>query len=319
MNAVVNSLFTESDYAVNDVELTMLSFGAGQDSTALLLSYIHDEEFRARYAPNNFIVVFSDTGDEHEHTYHHLAKMKILCEDNDIIFVHLTPDMGFHGNGWHSLAEAYKTYSAIGSKGYPKACSVRLKIDPIYHFLEEFLSENYELPKGRKRAHKEFSRIYGKINVLIGIAKGEEKRVAEPYTQKDGLWKVMALKNVYPLIEMDMDRQACQKYINRYLTYDVLPSNCMMCPYMSLQELLWLYKFKPLTFVDWCEFEENKFKKWKHIGDKNLGVWAKWIKEENRPYSLRDALRDAQNQFGHWTDDDLYSYKMNHGCVGTKY
>lgn len=305
--------------AANEVELSVLSFGAGQDSTTLLLQYIYDEEFRKRYAPNNFIVVFADTGNEHPHTYKHLAHVKLMCDEHDIVFVHITPNMGYHGNGWNTLTEQYRLHDSIGSKGYPKTCTARLKLDPIYKYLEDFIADNYELPRGRKRAFKAFSRIFGKINILIGIAKGEEVRVAEPFTKEDGLWKLMSLENKYPLIDMDMNRQSCQEYNRRYFDYDVKPSNCMMCPYTSLQELLWLHRFEPETFEEWCELEENKFRKWEHKGDKNIGVWAQWNKEEDRPYTLRDALRDAGKQFGHWTDEDLHSYKLNHGCVCSKY
>ena len=315
------SLFTDGQLAAeNEVELTVLSFGAGQDSTTLLLHYIHDEEFRKRYAENAFITIFADTGNEHPHTYHHLAQVKTLCDEHDIVFVHITPDMGYHGKGWSTLTEQYSLHDSIGSKGYPKTCTSRLKLNPIYSYLEDYIAESYELPRGRKKAFKAFSRIYGKINVLIGIAKGEESRMADPFTaEKDGLWKVLSLENKYPLIDMDMDRQACQEYNSRYFDYEVKPSNCMMCPFTSSQELLWLYRFANNTFEEWCELEENKFKKWEHVGNKNIGVWAKWIKEENRPYSLRDALKDAEARFGHWTDEDLHSYKMNHGCVASKY
>lgn len=58
--------------------LTLLSFGAGQDSTAILLKLIHDADFRTKYAPQDLIVVFSDTGDEHDETYAHLDTRRLL-------------------------------------------------------------------------------------------------------------------------------------------------------------------------------------------------------------------------------------------------
>lgn len=48
--------------------LTVLSYGGGQDSTALILKVIHDESFRAKYIPGDFIVVMADTGNEHKET-----------------------------------------------------------------------------------------------------------------------------------------------------------------------------------------------------------------------------------------------------------
>jgi len=300
----------------NGPKLTVLSFGAGQDSTALLLMYINDIEFRKHFAPNDFIVVFADTGDEHQHTYEHLKHIKTPCEKCGIKFVHITPDMGYHGKGWHSLREQYNTHCSVGSKAFMKTCSVRLKINPIYSYLEDYIADTYELPRGRKRAFKAFSRIYGKMNILIGIAHGEESRMAGEFDEE---WKQMALQNVYPLIQMGMDRFACQEINKKYIQYEVKPSNCLLCPWLSKPELLYLFRFLRDDYNDWVRIEQNKFAKHADKGEKNLGVWAKWIKDESRPYSLEDALVDAQKEFGHWTNEDLHNYKMNHGCVGSKF
>lgn len=56
----------------NPPRLTVLSYGAGRDSTALLSLYVFDPAFRARYAPSRFLLIFSDTSDEHVHTYAYL-------------------------------------------------------------------------------------------------------------------------------------------------------------------------------------------------------------------------------------------------------
>lgn len=320
MSRLPLALFDEvdvSEESLSGPKLTVLSYGAGQDSTALLLMYIHDEEFRKHFAPNDFVVVFADTGDEHDHTYEHLAYTKNLCKEHGIEFVHIVPDMGYHGKGWHSLREQYNTHCSVGSKAFLKTCSVRLKINPIYSYLEDYIADRYKLLRGRKRAFKEFSRIYGKVNVLIGIAHGEESRMAgEDFDEE---WKRMALKNVYPLVQMGMNRFACQEVNRKYLAHEVKPSNCILCPWLSLPELLYMYRFMPEHYEDWVRIEKNKFAKHAEKGGKNLGVWGKWKKDENRPYSLEDALADAQTQFGHWTDEDLHRYKMNHGCNGSKF
>lgn len=319
MSRLPLTLFNEIDSGCESVsgpKLTVLSYGAGQESTALFLSYIHDKDFRLHFAPNDFLMVFSDTGDEHDDTYEHVEKTKALCKIHGIEFVHITPDMGYHGKGWHSLREQYNTHCSVGSKAFVKSCSDKLKIKPIYNFLEDYLAKKYNLPSGRKRAHKAFSRIYGKINIIIGIAAGEESRMA---TSFDEDWKEMALNNVYPLVQMGMDRFACQAVNRTYLDYEVKPSNCRLCPWLSKPELLFLYRFMREDYNDWVRIENNKFIKHADKGDKNLGVWGKWNKAENRPYTLEDALKDAEKEFGHWTDEDLHRYKMNHGCNGSKF
>lgn len=299
-------------------KLTVLSYGAGQESTALLQSYIYDREFRSHFAPNDFVVVFSDTGDEHEHTYEHVEKTKTLCSLHGIEFVHIVPDMGYHCPAWSSLRGQYNTNCSVGSKAFVKSCSYNLKIYPIYNFLEDYIANKYNLLRGRKRAFKEFSRIYGKVNVLIGIACGEESRMAgDEFKDK---WKQMALNNVYPLVQMGMDRFACQAINRTYLDYEVKPSNCRLCPWLSKPELLFLYRFMREDYDDWVRIENNKFIKHADKGDKNLGVWGKWNKDENRAFLLKDALRVALEKYGEWSDERLIEYRYSHGhCVSSKY
>ena len=63
-------------------KLTVLSFGAGQDSTAILYKYIYDADFRVKYAPEDFLVIMSDTGDEHASTYKHVKEIRELCKEH---------------------------------------------------------------------------------------------------------------------------------------------------------------------------------------------------------------------------------------------
>lgn len=87
--------------------LTVLSFGGGQDSTALAYKLVYDADFRAKYAPGRILVIMSDTNDEHKETLANVATMKTFFAANRIEFVHLTNDMGFHSPAWQGLREFY--------------------------------------------------------------------------------------------------------------------------------------------------------------------------------------------------------------------
>ena len=123
-------------------KLTVLSFGGGQDSSVLLEKYLSDQEFRKRYAPNDFLVVMSDTGDEFDATYTHVREEK-RCTEAGVEFVFITSDMGYHSESWLNLKHFYRTKGTIGSKAFPKTCTDRLKLQPIYRFLEDWLSDRY--------------------------------------------------------------------------------------------------------------------------------------------------------------------------------
>lgn len=299
-------------------KLTLLSYGAGQDSDTILKKYIHDPAFRSEYAPQDFIVVMSDTGDEHASTYKHIIKTEELCRVHGIEFALITKDMGLHGS-WGDLRSFYRRTNTVGSKAFPKTCTDKLKIQPIYKYLETYIASHYPaipdeyvFPKGRKRAIKTFASLYGKITVLIGFAKGEEGRISD--NKNPEVWMRDGIEKRYPLVDLGMDRKDCQDYI-RDLGYEVpTPSNCVLCPWMNEIELLYLHRFHRTDFEEWVVLEANKIEANQHKPvEKNVGVWGSTI-------LLPEKIKEVIEKHGSMSDEDLVEYKMSHGhCVKSKY
>lgn len=309
-------------------QLTVLSYGGGQDSAALLLLYISDPAFRARYAPGEFVVIMSDTGDEHPHTMDWINQTKKLCTVHNIPFFHLTKDQGYHVESWPDLispqlrnegGEFKPTLVQLGTK----TCTLQLKLGPIYKFLDEYVNERFGYgleinQKSRgcgKRAIKRFGEENGKIRVLIGFAKGEESRAEKSKrleerqhaAKEDSFWKHIARE--FPLIDLGMDRAACQGLIGSK-GFMVLPSNCMRCPYMSAEELYWLHLNAPAKFNEWVQIEQRKLSR--HNGaEKNHGVF-------NSKDTLVVKLEKVKAKYAHLANDALkaflHEYKMSHGC-----
>lgn len=291
--------------------LTVLSYGCGQDSWTLLCLYVFDAEFRERYAPGRFLVVMAETGDEHPATYRHLEYTKKFCRIHGIEFVHVTPEMGYHSGKWQSLRGFYRATNTIGSKAFPKTCTDKLKLQPIYKFLEAWLGENFGVTVGRKKGFVQYAAMSGKVRVLIGIAKGEEKRMADPGNEPQA-WKRAAVVTEYPLVDLGLDRAGCQRYIRSVGQPVPYPSNCILCPFMGEVELLWLYRFMREDYEDWVLLERAKLETNVHMGDRNLGVWGK--------KTLPEKLDETLAKFGHMTDAQLEDYKFSHGhCVMSKY
>jgi len=306
-------------------ELTVLCFGGGQDSTTLLYKYVLDENFRREFAPNRFLVVMAETGDEHPATYEHLAFIKGFCKQHNIEFVHIVPEMGYHGANWQSLRGFYNALGTCGSKAFPKTCTDRLKLQPIYSYLEDWLENNYGVKAGKKKGYVEFARRNGRIRMIVGIAKGEERRLADP-TQEPHLWKRHSIEMSYPLVDLGLDRAGCQSYMREVGLPVCPPSNCLLCPFMSEIELLWLFRFRNFDYLDWCRIEAVKIAKNVHMNavevtdkkgqkkivNKNLGVWG----EKTLPQKMEEVLK----KYGHMDDAALQEVKMNHGhCVMSKY
>jgi 3'-phosphoadenosine 5'-phosphosulfate sulfotransferase (PAPS reductase)/FAD synthetase len=226
-------------------QLTILSFGGGQDSTVLLLMMIYNQHFRKKYAPNDLIVVMSDTGNEHKHTYEHTKKMGALCQEHSIPFFFLTGDMGYHSPFWVDLVTAQTRspgkYKPTMIQTNTHSCTDSLKLGPIYKFIDEYINTAYyndqftiAPTRGvRKKALKKFYEDYGYLKVLIGFAKGEERRVHKSINLQNkqrqdqvkkkekglnGGWEHI-IDRVFPLIDLGMSRSDCIKYIETILPY----------------------------------------------------------------------------------------------------
>lgn len=298
-------------------KLTVLSFGGGQDSTAILYALAFDKKFREYYAPDDLLVVMSDTGNEHPMTYLHVILVQKFCADHGIEFIHLTPDMGFHKGNWRSLEHYFDTYDLVMSVFFKKSCTDGLKIQPFYRHLNHWISQRYGIeeyggPFRTKRALVTFAQRHGKVRVLLGIAKGEESRVGDDADIKAN-WQKRSVVREYPLIRLGWDRQACQEYIRGLGMSVPPPSNCMMCPFMDKVELLWLARKYPAMFQKWVGYEARKLEKFVHLGERNYCVLHKTKR-------LPEVLADAEKQYGHWTMDQLERHRFSHGhCVKSKY
>ena len=288
----------------------------------------------------------SDTGNEHPQTDFYREYIEKWCEARDIPFFFINCYSEYFAESWRGGIVAFnERKSVIQSKAYPKSCTDQLKIRPIYKFLDELLfrrskevqqkvitgtnnAENatflleesqrdkpvkgrYAFPVLKKQAIVQYAKLYGKIDVLLGIAKGEEKRVAKN-ADSGPKWFKESINKKYPLIDYEMDRKACQDYILSVGELVPYPSNCIICPFMSLQELLFMYRFNKEWYHRWCRMEQRKIDKSKAEGvdpKKNLGVWG-------TQKLLPEMLEEAIEKFGHMTDDELDEYKMSHGhCV----
>lgn len=307
--------------------VTVLSLGAGQDSSALLELYINDPAFRLKYAPGKFLVVMSDTGNEFDETYQHVEYLRGRCEENQIEFHFLRNSDGYHYPNWLTLQDYYRVHGAIGSKAYPKVCTDKLKVQPIYRFLESWLGERYKVRVGRKKGFKDFAEQYGKIWMMLGIAAGEEKRANTPERHaKRPVWYQQAVEPIYPLIDLGMNRQGCQDYLKSIDQPVPLPSNCKFCPFLSLEELEFVRRFYPADLEHWIRLEAAKLEKYKDRYETPVLKNGLIVGTKNTNYGvfgttpLPTKVEEAKTKFSSWSDERVREYRMSHGhCVASVY
>lgn len=334
---------TELRESEPEPQLTMLSFGGGQDSFSMLYSYIHDPEFRKKYAPKDFLVVMSDTGNEHPHTYKAVKEAEQICKKHNIHFKLITSDMGYHTPSWPDLKTNLKKNSSILSATMQsKPCTPNLKINVVDKYMYHYMCELYGFEELDNKKSWEFYRekFKTKARVLIGFAKDEEMRAVNSIRNHQFLpvWKKATMQYVYPLLEEGWNRESAQEIIKKYHPYVMPPSNCMICFYQSDQELLWLEHHHPEELNEWIEMEsakrqktiedmpkvremmeaetdlENKEKLIKKLKsmEKNYGVYG--------TLTLPEKLKRAKEKYGHMTIEQLNEYKMSHGhCVKSSF
>ena len=284
--------------------MKILSYGAGQDSSVILHKMINELD----------AIVFSDTGNEHPHTYETAKRAQKFAESKGVKFMWIKVGDEYHKPSWPSLTLQWERNDTI-QIARSKACTDNLKITPIYKWLNDYCGELLGIAKedrsDRAKPHiQEYVRRNGKIEMLIGIAKGEEKRVGKEFPQK---WANETIERKYPLIDWGFARAECQEYLNGIVDVigKVWPSNCMFCHFQSLQELLWLYRRYPESFAEWVTYEAAKIVKYSHK-DKNYGVYGVKL--------LPAKLAIAEEKYGSWSDERLDEYKFSHGhCVTNAY
>lgn len=320
---MTNATTTQADGA----KLTVFSIGMGQDSVALANMYFHDADFRAKYAANDVVMVMADTGNEHPETDAYREHFAAEAKKHGVEFVFLTPDLGYHLDSYRTLTDFFEgkgRKTNLGRKGlmtktYVKSCSDRLKIQPIYRWLSDYVAKRYNCTNNvgiyrGKAALVEFADLFCPIDMVIGIAGGEEKRMAKP-DDKAPKWRKLSIRTVYPLVDLKMDRAACQAKIAEYGQPIPLPSNCLFCPFLSEMELIWLVRHYYVKYREWVAHETAKIVCWREEGieeDRNHGVWGK--------KRLPEVLDDAMEKYGHLSDAEVDAYKMSHGhCLMTKY
>ena len=312
------SLFAPPNTALGP--LSLLSSGLGQDSHALLLRLIHDPAVRAEYAPGHLAVVTADTGDEHPPTLEHMRYTQTLCARHNIPYDFLTTDRGYHRGHWAlGLVGQWRALHGIGSVAFPRSCTHNLKIAPINNYLDFYLHTIYRLPSSRKRkAAYHHLEHYGPVTLLIGFAKGEEKRRALDRTAEPK-WRQECVRIRYPLIDLGMDRRACQEYARNLGEPIPPPSACRRCHFQTLPEILLTYRLYPAEWAEWVACEAAKIardtgkisrKTGKPIV--NNGVYGTKL--------LPAILAEAERRFGHLTTSELEAHRFSHGhCVRNKY
>ncbi len=233
--------------------LTVLNFSGGKQSSALLWMVLRGEIER----PDNFVVINADPGMENSLTYDYVAKMKTLCNENDIYFEtacgpnlykDLTSTVPITINGKEPKIEnpPYWTKSKDGKVGkLMQKCTRHYKIRPMDRAVRRLLKDKYGYNIDRR------SLPNGCVEKWIGFAYDEMRRIIIP----DPKQRYIVYK--YPLIDRFYTKDAVEAY---FLDNDIpMPprSVCNACFANGLDTLRDMYYNRPKDWEQAVEVDKN--------------------------------------------------------------
>jgi hypothetical protein len=199
--------------------LTVLSLGAGVNSTALIV-------LKAQGKIDFDFAIMAQTGDEHPKTDKYITE-------------HLTPYCKKHGielvfvkNEKYDSLKKYCESKKIIPSQHSGSCRDKFKIRVIRKYLKKY----YPL-------------YFKNIEILIGFCVGEEKR-------RKG-FKGITGNTSFPLMELGLTRLGCAMVIKNAGLPIPPKSGCWYCPRQSIEQWIKLYTEEPELFAKAEEFEKN--------------------------------------------------------------
>jgi len=215
-------------------KLTVISLGAGVQSSALLIAALNNE------LPDDYdkidAAIFADTKDEPDEVYTWLQTLKEYSDGRIPIYT-VTHKSGKSLSDY-SLKVRGKDYLEIGVPVFvPNAmvqrqCTYQFKIAPIKRKIREIMRE-----KGKKVCDQ-----------LLGISLDEVSRM------KDS--RVQYLTNRYPLIDMRWTRTTAFNYVKKHLGTPPR-SACVFCPYHTNREWSLMKSEQPDEFAKAVAYEKR--------------------------------------------------------------
>ncbi|MDA8221483.1 MAG: phosphoadenosine phosphosulfate reductase family protein [Desulfitobacterium hafniense] len=204
--------------------MLLVSYGVGTDSTAMLIEMI-----KRNVRPD--VILFSDTSAERPETYSYLTMFSLFLFSNGFPLVTIV-------KAPTKLEEACHKTKSLPALAYGfKTCSLRFKVEPQNKYINHHQLAIETWGKGEK------------IIKAIGYEYGEERRAKQSPDKKYTNW--------YPLIEWEMDRDACIKTIADAGLPQPGKSSCFFCPSMKKSEILELRYSHPGLLKRALDMEQN--------------------------------------------------------------
>ena len=275
--------------ALGSPALRILSFGAGVQSTVMLLMACKGE-----IGPRPDHVIFADTGFEPDNVYNHLAwcRAEVARLTNGQVDIHVVTAGNIRDDHLAGLGATGKRfasmplYTANGGGMSRRQCTKEYKIDPIRAEVRRLLGV-----ERRKRVPRVIM-----VEQWIGISTDEIQR-AKPSRDK---W----CAHRFPLIEAGMNRGDCRAWFGRnYPGRPLAKSACVACPFHDNSAWLDMKLSDPESWGRAVEFDE---------AIRCDGARLRLMTEQQ--YVHRSGVPLARADLGDSRTDDMFAHECEGMC-----
>lgn len=234
------------EHANANSEITILSYGLGVESTAILLRWMLEPETRP-CALDKLIVITSQVGNEWGDTGPAVERHILpLMRQHGIRFVQVarrghqeadgitvladtrSPEKCYMA-GDYTLADELRSAGSLPQYSGTHICSLKFKAFVV----ESWLKENVRVPARHAFGYNvdEASRVEESEAAVVeriafGFNKDEKKRIEEGQE-----YNTATRVGFYPLLEWNWSRQDCLDYIKKHLGITWRKSACVFCPF----------------------------------------------------------------------------------------
>jgi len=222
---------------MSEPTIRVLSLGAGVQSTTLLLMSLEGILPKLDYA------IFADTGWEPKRVYEHLDRVTEAAAGGGLPVLRVSKgDLAADALSKFATLPYFIRY-ADGSLGMgQRQCTSQYKLAPIRRKVRELVGaappDFRRVPKGRLAEQ------------WVGFSADELGRINDGYG-------VLYQRLTYPLLDLGMDRKACERWLRSRGWTSVAKSACIFCPYHGNRQWRQMRDSEPGEWAAACAFDES--------------------------------------------------------------
>jgi hypothetical protein len=213
-------------------EINVLSFGAGVQTVALVCLITKGK------LPKPDYIIFSDPQWESSATYEYLKWFRIWMECHNLELITVTKGNIREDALGSKRFASLPVYTMNEKKGrLRRQCTNEYKIQVVHKTVRQLLG----VPK--------YGRLKNQVNMWLGISTDEASRMKPSRLSKT--------KNVWPLIDLDLSREDCEKVILSCGLPIPPKSACIGCPFHNDRYWADMKKRYPDEFKNACDFDDQ--------------------------------------------------------------